>query len=66
MKKAILLYKNWHIHFKLMEYSNKDFKCQSSHCGSVVMNLTSIHKNTTSIPGIAQWVKDLALLQAAV
>ena len=35
---------------------------QSSHCGSVVMNLTSIHGDVGLIPGLAQWVKDLALL----
>ena len=31
------------------------------HCGSVVMNKTSIHDNADSIPGLAQWVKDLVL-----
>ena len=35
---------------------------QSSHCSSVVMNLTSTHKDVGSIPGLAEWVKDPALL----
>ena len=34
----------------------------SSHRGSVETNLTSIHEDTGLVPGLAQWVKDLALL----
>ena len=38
----------------------------SSHCGSAVMNLTSIHENAGLIPGLAQGVRDLGLPRAAV
>ena len=41
-------------------FLNSDY--ESSHCGSGVMNLTSIYENVGSIPGLTQWVKDLALL----
>ena len=39
----------------------KSQQARSSHCGSVAMNPTSIHKDTGSIPGLMHWVKDLAL-----
>ena len=35
---------------------------RSSHRGSVVTNLTSIHEDVGLITGLIQWVKDLALL----
>ena len=44
---------NWVVYLKL--------SFRSSRCGSVVMSLTSNHEDAGLIPGLARWVKDLAL-----
>ena len=39
----------------------KKLHCWSPLCGTAETNLTSIHEDTGSILGLAQWVKGLAL-----
>ena len=52
----------WYIHTMDYDPATEKRIFGSSCCGSVVMNLTSIHEDTGSIPALSQGVKDLALL----
>ena len=45
----------------MLELIKQKCKNQSSHRGSVEMNLTSIHEDIGSIPGFTKWVKDQVL-----
>ena len=58
----------YHTEFFIMSYLllNKISKTGVFYCGSMVTNLSSIHEDVCSIPGPAQWVKDLALPGAEV
>ena len=52
----------YHLTLVRMAIINKTTNKRSSCHGAVEMNPTSIHKDASSIPGLAQWGKDLVLL----
>ena len=53
---------NFHLSLTHAKKPTKFSDFWSSHCGSGETNLTSIHEDAGSIPGLAPCVKDLALL----
>ena len=50
---------NFHLYFLIFLLNFVKFL--SFRCGSVETNLTGIHGDVGSIPGLVQWVKDLVL-----
>ena len=54
------IYRDFHNNWRVVRIS-KDYFGEFLR-GSVIMKLTSVHKDAGSIPGVAQWVKDPALL----
>ena len=53
--------RKYHLKPVRMGITKKSTK-SSSCCGAKETNLTSIHEDVGLIPGLAQWVKDSALL----
>ena len=53
-------------HLPFLENLLRNLGQWSAHYGSTETNLTSIHEDGSSIPGLTQWIKDLALPWAMV
>ena len=65
LKKWMLLWCYW-LSLNTMLILSLKLEMGSSHCGAVETNLTRNHEVAGLIPGLAQWVKDPALLWAVM
>ena len=55
----------FYLEFYVIQTIDQDTFSWSSHHGAMEMNPTRNHEVAGSIHGLAQWVKDLVMLQAA-
>ena len=60
------MFTDFQMYHKVNMIAQTSSEIRSSHCGSVIMSLTSIREDLGLIPGPTQWVKDPALLLAIV
>ena len=54
-------YISMHMYTRFVGFFKKNKDTQNFCCGAAEMNPTSSHEDVGSIPGLTQWVGDLAL-----
>ena len=61
LKAPIKVAEQWDVEITSSHKYIKNTSTQSSLCGSAEMNLINVHEDTSLIPGLTHWVKNLAL-----